>query len=833
MNMSWKLNLWFSAVTICCGLTLASPTTEKYSSALLGEKECLEGPAYWCQNFTTARQCNANQHCIRTVWEHQVLPPDNGEICDTCKKMVAEAREELKSNETQENLKLVLEGSCLILIPIKPLAHECVKLVDQAIPQLIEALSSQMDPQMVCSVAGLCNSAHIDRMLADYKLQANAGKNLKLDCNNCEVVAGMAEKNFRSSSRDHVLNAMLEMCGSMGSFSDSCATMAIVHFNTLYETLAERLYPGGVCHMAGVCHEKYHNHTKALEVRVMPQLEGDMPCELCEQLVQHLRDILVANTTKKEFEQVLLGICGQTKNFKKECVDMVETYYPVVYAFLTEEMDGKVLCTEIGICPKSTSAVHPLYPLVPAHVADSLNKQPSGLHRVPLVNSGVSVHVGSHPLQVSEAQLPLDSLVLVPGDKNLCQMCEYFLHFLQNELTNPINEQVLIKKAELACDDLPDKFSPLCRSFVDTYATAVIALLAQDIDPSQVCPNIGVCPGFSDSQVECEPCKTTTLQLVNNVGTNTTETNINKELMMLCLSLPFEESRHCSRVVASHHEDLTDMVLAEFTNDEMCFYMKYCTATPSPQATNLIGGDVATNEIPQTWVDEKLDSDVCVMCEFVLKTLEKDLQDKKTEAEIREAVEHVCLVMPSTVRPKCKTFVDQYSDLIVTLLAQSVDPKQICQMLGLCTSGTGLDYVRKSVTKCVVCESLMGALQGVIEDSDVEKDLNWQMEEACLHLPQSMRGECQDIVRQMAPQIEAIIGEVPIGMLVCRRLQLCGHGQTVDMISADSCREGPGYWCQSTMHAAICQKIEHCQKNVWQSDKPNKKKLSHVKKFVY
>ncbi|KAG8262547.1 hypothetical protein J6590_051032 [Homalodisca vitripennis] len=158
----------------------------------------------------TARQCNANQHCIRTVWEHQVLPPDNGEICDTCKKMVAEARDELKSNETQENLKLVLEGSCLILIPIKPLAHECVKLVDQAIPQLIEALSSQMDPQVVCSVAGLCNSRHIDRMLANYKLQTNAAKSLKLNCDNCEMVAGMAEKNFRSASRDQVLNAMLE-----------------------------------------------------------------------------------------------------------------------------------------------------------------------------------------------------------------------------------------------------------------------------------------------------------------------------------------------------------------------------------------------------------------------------------------------------------------------------------------------------------------------------------------------------------------------------------------------------------------------------------------------
>lgn len=71
----------------------------------------------------------------------------------------------------QENLKLVLEGSCMILIPIKPLAHECIKAVDEYIPELVEALSSQMDPQVVCAVAGLCNSARLDKLIDEYKVK--------------------------------------------------------------------------------------------------------------------------------------------------------------------------------------------------------------------------------------------------------------------------------------------------------------------------------------------------------------------------------------------------------------------------------------------------------------------------------------------------------------------------------------------------------------------------------------------------------------------------------------------------------------------------------------
>ena len=49
---------------------------------------------------------------------------------------------------------------------------------------------------------------------------------------------------------------------------------------------------------------------------VKPQ--DNLPCEFCEQLVIHLRDILVANTTEGEFEEVLKGLCKQTGSFKEE-----------------------------------------------------------------------------------------------------------------------------------------------------------------------------------------------------------------------------------------------------------------------------------------------------------------------------------------------------------------------------------------------------------------------------------------------------------------------------------------------------------------------------------
>lgn len=61
-------------------------------------------------------------------------------------------------------MKAVFEGSCK-LIPLKIVSDECIKLVDDFIPELVETLASQMNPQVVCSVAGLCNNANIDKLL--------------------------------------------------------------------------------------------------------------------------------------------------------------------------------------------------------------------------------------------------------------------------------------------------------------------------------------------------------------------------------------------------------------------------------------------------------------------------------------------------------------------------------------------------------------------------------------------------------------------------------------------------------------------------------------------
>lgn len=86
----------------------------------------------------------------------------------------------------------------------------------------------------------------------------------------------------------------------------------------------------------------------------------DLPCKLCEQLVGHLRDLLVANTTEIEFEEVLEGFCKQMGSFSHECKSIVDQYYPQIYEFLTKGLNGNFVCQMAGVCPAPGKTVSQL-----------------------------------------------------------------------------------------------------------------------------------------------------------------------------------------------------------------------------------------------------------------------------------------------------------------------------------------------------------------------------------------------------------------------------------------------------------------------------------------
>ncbi|EDX15065.1 uncharacterized protein LOC6730279 [Drosophila simulans] len=840
-----------AVLALCCAFGAFAAATP-----LLGSSKCTWGPSYWCGNFSNSKECRATRHCIQTVWETQKVPVDTDSICKICKDMVTQARDQLKSNETEEELKEVFEGSCK-LIPIKPIQKECIKVADDFLPELVEALASQMNPDQVCSVAGLCNSARIDEMFKNG-IQAGLDGTVQdeddsseetelamqpnqLSCGNCNLLSRLMHSKFAATDRDDMVETMLHMCGSLSSFSDACANIVLTYFNDIYDHVSKHLTTDAVCHVSGVCASKYHQHEEEKqpqEALVALDAGDDIPCELCEQLVKHLRDVLVANTTETEFKQVMEAFCKQSKGFKDECLSIVDQYYHVIYETLVNKLDANGACCMIGICQKNSASsmkdipIMPLLPVIePAQVKITIEK----LEKHEKKQLGASEPKFSQK-EILDMQLPIDHLMgaanpgaLVEGGE-LCTLCEYMLHFIQETLATPSTDDEIKHTVENICAKLPSGVAGQCRNFVEMYGDAVIALLVQGLNPRDVCPLMQMCPKnlpkkddvevfiqpASDEQDHptCPLCLFAVEQAQMKIRDNKSKDNIKKVLNGLCSHLPNEIKEECVDFVNTYSNELIDMLITDFKPQEICVQLKLC-----PKTTNALsdlgisleddvdGEDKSSSEEisfngiesleelpPQLAFDSGFTAAPnCLICEELVKTLEKRMGKHPTRDSIKHILEESCDRMRKPVNAKCHKVIDKYGDKIADLLLKEMDPKLICTELGMCVLADLYDLEVDEALKydvialphqdnklssikepptCVLCEFIMTKLDADLKNKTEQDDIKRAIEAVCNRLPATVRKQCDAFVDGYASAVLKLLSDVPPKQ-VCQKLQLC------------------------------------------------------------
>ncbi|KAM8706280.1 hypothetical protein ACLKA7_010541 [Drosophila subpalustris] len=845
------------AVFVCGVCVSSTPIAEQ---PLLGASKCTWGPSYWCDNLSNAKDCRATRHCIQTVWEKRVVPVDTDSICQICKDMVTQARDQLRSNQTEEEMKEVFEGSCK-LIPVKLVQKECITLADNFIPELIEALSSQMNPDQVCSVAGLCNSARIDELMqrgyqgafdgtlkeeevdVEKKIESKPTDLTQLSCGNCNLLSRKMQQKFEATNRDNMVEQLLHVCGSLSSFSDACASLVLTYFNDMYDHVKQHLQTDGLCHLSGVCAARYHQHEDDVkEPQGLTTLEGvsdDIPCALCEQLVKHLRDVLVANTTESEFKQVLEGFCKQSRGFKDECISIVDQYYHVIYSTLVNNLDANGTCFLIGVCPKGLdqtidAPIMPFLPAIaPAEVVVTMRKL------------GANEPKFSQQ-QILDMQIPIDHLMgaanpsdLVEGGE-LCTLCEYMLHFIQETLATPATDDEIKHAVEGICTKLPHGVASQCRNFVEMYGDAVIALLIQGLNPRSVCPMMQMCPRNIEKQEDIEVFQPVTLnngeqdkptcplclfaveQAQIKIRDNKSKDNIKKVLDGLCSHLPSKLRAECVDFVETYSNELVDMLITDFKPEEICVQLKLCPKTKdyldemgialigsnendkSSSSEEIDANEIESNEQQQLPIEVIFDKDFgvspnCLLCEEVVKEVEKRIGKHATKADIKDALEHSCDKFKKPMAGKCHKFIDKHGDQIADFLLKEMSPKLICTELGMCLFSEQEDLEVDEALKydvivmpkfqenklermespkvkeppsCVLCEFVMTKLEAELKNKTEQDEIKKALRSICDHLPKTVRKQCDSFVDGYAAAIISLMSSVP-PKEVCQKLQLC------------------------------------------------------------
>ncbi|XP_054918958.2 uncharacterized protein Sap-r [Dermacentor andersoni] len=767
-----------------------------------------------CQDLWVASSCKTVKPCIEMIWEKLEVPMDKSSVCNICKEMVKEARDQLLSNETQEELREVLEGSCA-LIPIEFVSKLCKDMVDNFIPDLIDILVSRLDPDQVCTIAGLCNPDFVTRKLQNLlehkvfmasmqsrlflplsKEGASASSAKKeATCAECKTAMKHSRELFKKLPLAGVKSAALKACqGRLGTADPECSTLVNVFLPSVFKYL-QSLNPEEFCAYVDRC--KAPSPPK-LSIPPITAAKDNLTCDFCKQLVEHVRQILASNTTEQEFKQALLNFCEELGAAAEECQSFVDDYFDMVYSYLLEALDPNVFCSTIGLCSanRMKSEEKALNKLFIKAIQGALQQkghlknlkaakkvkgylEPSP--SVPLIKVYPALPKKYFDNNKSEIAFPMVKTFPaqyspIVEDIYTCSICKAFVALLEQVI--PVNATVEDVKFVLdqICELFPAETEKNCRSFVDKNAEVILNFLAHDVAPAVICHEITLCmslppkAGAVLDSPDCEYCKITVEFFYDELKKKETEEEVKRIVEKLCQLFPSSSRDKCISTINTYVDMVISLVLQEFTPEQICQQLGFCAST-----------NVSMPVVPP----KKVSDDTCDLCMVVAKFVYDKVKDERTEEKVKEALDQVCTMLPGSLAQKCVDMVNTYYDMLVNLLLQELVPDQVCKELGLCPSikKAGMHPVASVPSKkptdeeCDICQTVVQFVYNELKNNKTEEEVKQLLDRVCSLLPDSWKQTCTDTVNTYYDQLVELILQGFTPEQVCQELGLCPSAQ--------------------------------------------------------
>ncbi|XP_039275952.1 uncharacterized protein LOC111050095 [Nilaparvata lugens] len=719
-------------------------------------KLCNKGPEVWCQNPLTAKQCGAVDHCIQTVWEKQSLDVDSSHYCQSCMNFVINTKDFLAKNATVDQAKVIFDTICLIAPSI--LSPECKYVVDKSLPELQKYIET-VSPHTFCATLMLCNSQR-NQVYLNFRgietkslleavttptteisttASSETSEPTDLTCANCHSFFTTSKYMYEDSKPDDNLNGMLRLCGQLSSFSDFCSALVQTNFNLINERI-KAAKPQDFCHYIPDCNKRIHFQVPTTDLiqaqKDAPKVANDETCDFCVAVVQHLRDIVIANTTKAEFHKVLNGLCNQLGNYRQECSEMVDQYFEIIYMFLTEELDGKELCTEIRICPKISKDLPVIGRDEAKAVEVAKNKDKPELHK------DDSTH-GLHLLGANkctwgpnywcsnfrtskDCKVPVKLCIptweqtkLAEDNGEICKVCKDMIQQARDQLNSNETQEELKEVFEGSCNLIPVKMARKeCIKVVDEFVPELVEALSSQMNPQIVCATAGLCN--------------------------------NAKMDLLYEKLKREEMEEKEKT------KLVDLPI------ERMFPVIPTTAAYNQEAVSRA-------------------SEACELCELFLHFTQQQITLPANEQEIKKVVDQVCLKMASTVASQCSKFVAEYGDAFIALLAQRIDPSQVCPKIGACMQL--IDNVKPT---CPMCMLAVRSLEETVANNKTEESIKHGLDNLCSHLGAEMRKDCERFVNTFTEDIVNAVMADFNEKEVCAYLKMCSaEVMSTDVVTFD------------------------------------------------
>lgn len=373
--------------------------------------------------------------------------------------------------------------------------------------------------------------------------------------------------------------------------------------------------------------------------------QKDDNCAICQYAMTTLFGIIKDKDNRAEIKNALESLCRVLpSSIEDQCESYIDAYAEKIIELIADNLTADEVCAELRLCSKVEKSL-------------TLNVQDSK-----------------------------------------CVLCEYVMSILDETLANKTTEAEIREALEKVCHRFPESLQNQCTSFVDKYADVIIDFLTHQLPPEAICKQIGMCQTsvsngeqfemmlessriIEQDQDEprpyCTLCEYAIGEVDKLITDKQNEEEIKSVLDRICYELSAPIQKECLNMVNKYTDEIIDMFVAEYTPQQVCAQLGLCNP---PKA------EIQSNDI--TRFDDVQDSGpVCVLCEFAMHILEKQLVNNRTMDMAEHAILMLCSYMPESIADKCIDFVQQYGDEIIDLIIRAeMNPDQVCAALTLCTS---------------------------------------------------------------------------------------------------------------------------------------------------
>lgn len=564
------------------------------------EEKCAWGESYWCSDLRVAKACGAVQHCKTTVWKSQQLTADTTEVCEFCQTIVTDVHKFITEKKTEDDIAHFLASACGI-IPTEKAATECKVLVQTFLPEIINLITSEVSPQIVCGLLKLCTGLedtvqHSDivpstLVLHHVPLQKDVSVHDTEICTDCKKFMSDIRKWLLSPEYEAQVEKLIDenVCVFLGAFESQCKMLVHDFLPQIINATAQYYDPNVLCiAFCGASGPKIPEFFTNIKVQ---SVEGCMLCKTILGEVQALdRDAKVQADIKNFLKA---DLCSNLGSLKTNCLALIDRYSPSVFELLATLLDPTARCSGFGFCP----GISPV-------ISDS--------H---IVRSATPRDVAKSEQNISPQ----------------CVLCEFIMKELDSLLTDNATETEIIAALDKVCSLMPEKIREPCTDFVNTYGPAVIALLQQELDPAQICTFLGLCTSSTHNVVSkkitatdpetCIICETVVQYVEALLEENATVSEIEMVVKKVCNFLPDAMKAQCSDIVDKYGPLIVHLIATKYSPKEVCTIAKLCTTgngvVPSPMVNLVPAGKprlVGTSQCsygPVYWCASQQNAEQC------------------------------------------------------------------------------------------------------------------------------------------------------------------------------------------------------------------------------